>query len=56
MVADEMSEQTDESADQPVRDLVAEMIAASLEASSLDAQTFMLVRLRGRICLPGYRP
>jgi hypothetical protein len=51
MMADEMSEQTDESADQPVRDLVATMIAASLEASSLDEQTFMLVRLAALVAV-----
>jgi hypothetical protein len=50
-MADEMSEQTDASADQPVGDLLATMIAASLEASSLDAQTFLLVRLAALVAV-----
>jgi alkylhydroperoxidase/carboxymuconolactone decarboxylase family protein YurZ len=50
-MADDMSEQTDESADQPVRDLMAAMIAASLEASSLDQKTFMLVRLAALVAV-----
>jgi alkylhydroperoxidase/carboxymuconolactone decarboxylase family protein YurZ len=41
----------DETSERPVLDLLAEMTAASLERSSLDPQTLMLVRLAALVAV-----
>ena len=41
----------DASADTPVQDLLADMTAASLEASSLDARSLMLVRIAALVAV-----
>lgn len=50
-MADQVQDQDDQDTENPVSDLLAEMIAASLEASSLDARSFMLVRLAALIAV-----
>jgi hypothetical protein len=50
-MADEVNDQDDQDTDNPVSTLLAEMIAASLEASSLDPHTFMLVRLAALVAV-----
>ena len=47
-MADQMTEQ---GAEEPVLDLLAEMTAASLERSSLDPQTLLLVRLAALVAV-----
>src|SRR5262245_45683180 len=45
------SQDTEEDADEPVLDVLAAMTAASLERTSLDPQTLLLVRLAALVAL-----